>query len=439
MQWQALLSGKRLTLSDQPADSHRSEYHRDYDRIVFSPSFRRLGRKTQVHPFADNDHIHTRLTHSIEVGSVGRSLGIAVGDALVEAKILPAHISSQDIGTIVQAACMGHDIGHPPFGHAGEYAIRHWFESNQDLLHDSLTEHERADLNCFEANAQGFRIMTQIENHRFDGGMRLSCATLGAVLKYPWYSTDTLAEQKKKFNVFASEQLLYLQLCKELGLLHQGEGRFCRHPLSYLMEAADDICYQILDIEDALEMHLLHFDQVKPVFELLSGDRQVTIPSDETNVRRQTIYCRTAAIGNLIQQALKAFMGNYGAIMAGTFNGDLLSCLQGAESEGITQARQLTREYVFTDRRKNEIEVGAYTNISILLTALIGAVNDIKGSHEAGRQPNFRSERILDLMVSHQPAADMSYYQCYMRAGDFLSGMTDHYAAYLAGQIGGKV
>ena len=440
MHWSRLLSRKRLdTQMSKQDDGIRSAYHRDYDRIVFSPSFRRLGRKTQVHPLAANDHIHTRLTHSLEVGCVGRSLGLAVGDWLNSQQRLPDNISSHDIGTIVQSACLAHDIGNPPFGHAGEYAIRAWFKSHQALLDNSLSDTQRSDLMLFEGNAQGFRILTQIESHLFDGGLRLTCATLGSLLKYPWLSSHPKAAKKGKFNIFAAEQQRFLDLSEELGLIELGQHHFCRHPLSYLMEAADDICYKILDLEDALEMGLVTFAEVEPIFKDLAGQRQSDIhdPGAAVSHRRRIIPYRAAAINNLINQAKDIFIQHYNDLMNGQFEGDLLQQLpsESQEANGITEANALTRARVFSDQRKIEIEVGSYSSLSIILEALISAVNERLTS------PNdlsFRSQRILSLMGTNQPDAGSDHYHGYMCVADFVSGMTDNYATYLAGQIGGR-
>ena len=202
MKWCALLSQKRLNKHDDGIHlDARSQYHKDYDRIVFSSAFRRMGRKTQVHPLANNDHIHTRLTHSIEVGSVGRSLGLIIGEFLKQQGDLPADISPQEIGAIVQAACLAHDIGNPPFGHAGEFAIRHWFNENRQHL-AQLNAAELNDLAIFEGNAQGFRVVANTENHYNNGGLHLTYATLGTLMKYPWFSDNPIAAQQGKFNFF---------------------------------------------------------------------------------------------------------------------------------------------------------------------------------------------------------------------------------------------
>jgi len=196
MNWAQLLTPHRShhELIGTP-ESGRSHFHKDHDRIVFSSAFRRLGRKTQVHPLSLNDHIHTRLTHSIEVGSVGRSLGIMAGEAIVDE--LPPWITAADLGAIIQAACLAHDIGHPPFGHAGEYAVRDFFRRHRgSSLLAALSPDERDDLCTFEANAHGFRVVTQTEYHQFEGGMRLTYPTLGTLMKYPWTSMHAGAKEK---------------------------------------------------------------------------------------------------------------------------------------------------------------------------------------------------------------------------------------------------
>ena len=217
MQWQKLLTAKRYGHEqDVTAESGRSHFHKDHDRIIFSSAFRRLGRKTQVHPLALNDHIHTRLTHSIEVGSIGRTLGIRVGELIGEK--LPSWASPHDLGMIVQSACLAHDIGNPPFGHAGEYAIRDWFKrpSSERLL-ETLSEEQRLDIQTFEGNAQGFRVVTTIENHLYNGGLRLTYSTLGTLIKYPWLSTN--ATDKGKFSCYLTELETLQKLASELGLI----------------------------------------------------------------------------------------------------------------------------------------------------------------------------------------------------------------------------
>ncbi|MFC4160010.1 deoxyguanosinetriphosphate triphosphohydrolase [Chitinimonas lacunae] len=438
MNWTSLLSADRLRAQRRPAETGaliaRSDFHKDHDRIVFSSPFRRLGRKTQVHPMTENDHVHTRLTHSIEVGCVGRSLGIMVGHAI--AGHLPPHISPLDLGAIVQAACLAHDIGNPPFGHAGEYAIRDWFRRERHInLLDGLSPAERCDVQTFEGNAQGFRVVTQLENHRFDGGMRLTYATLGATLKYPW--TSEHAGHKQKFSCYQAETHLLEEIAAELGLVRKAAAIWSRHPLSYLMEAADDICYAILDLEDGVEIGMLPFAEICPLLVRMAGmdDKLLELEvAAAPSVRRKMSLLRSKAIDRCVREVTSAFMRNHERLLNGEYEGDLLAACPLFVQEGINASKKLARERIFNNRRKVEIEVGSFTCLDILLEAFCCA------AHQLYREPDklsFRNKRILDLMEYNSPQSGWSLYQSYMRVLDFIGGMTDNYATYLAQQVGG--
>jgi dGTPase len=436
MDWSRLLTTHRYGHESlQPDEVGRSHFHKDHDRIIFSSAFRRLGRKTQVHPFALNDHIHTRLTHSMEVGSVGRSLGIRVGE-LIQAD-LPAWVTPHDVGLIVQSACLAHDIGNPPFGHAGEYAIRDWFASHADDKRlEGLSDIERFDLQVFEGNAQGFRVVTRIENHLDDGGLRLTYPTLGTLLKYPW-GVERSGE-RGKFCSFITELPVLNALGRDLGLLQRGDNTWCRHPLTLLLEAADDICYAILDLEDAIELHILTFDDVKQILLLMCGDLDFddAIFTTEASARRKISALRGKAMENMVNSVVTTFIAHYDTIMAGKYNGELLLDGDQLVREGILTAKRVARERVFPDTRKAELEVGAYTTIGILLDAFCDAIYDlhIRGESRAG----YRSQKILRLMGIHAPRNEPTLYYAYRRMLDFISGMTDNYATYLARQIGGS-
>jgi len=435
MHWPTLLTTHRYGHESlTPDEIGRSHFHKDHDRIVFSSAFRRLGRKTQVHPFSLNDHIHTRLTHSMEVGSVGRSLGIRVGELIADE--LPPWVTPHDLGTIVQSACLAHDIGNPPFGHAGEYAVRDWFARHQDNERLApLSELERLDLQVFEGNAQGFRVVTRIENHLFDGGLRLTFPTLGVLLKYPWGVEQ--AGSKGKFSAFQSEIDILNALGRDLGLVSQGPNQWCRHPLTFLLEAADDICYAILDLEDAIELQILSFEDVKAILLQLCGDLEFddAIFSTEATARRKISALRGKAMENMVDSAVGVFKRQYAQIMSGTYTGELLLDGDPMVRDGILTAKRVARERVFPNTRKAELEVGAYTTLGVLLDAFCDAVYELhrKGEGKVG----YRSEKILRLMGIHAPDADQSLYTGYRRVLDFISGMTDNYASYLARQIGG--
>ncbi len=436
MNWQQLLNAERLGAVRNDLFDHesgRSDFHKDHDRIVFSSPFRRLGRKTQVHPLTENDHVHTRLTHSIEVSCVGRSLGIMAGQRLQYA--LPPYITPYDIGAIVQAACLAHDIGNPPFGHAGEYAIRDWFCRDQHAyLLQNLSANERLDLMTFEGNAQGFRVVTQLENHRFEGGMRLTYATLGTTLKYPWTSSEATASGK--FSCYQSEKNILEEIATELGLPKLGKNRWARHPLSYLMEAADDICYAILDLEDGIEIGMLAYEQVEPLLIQICGGKQDLLELEiaaAPSARRKISLLRGKAIERCVLDVTETFMQHYTAIMEGKFQGDLLNASPSSMRDGINAAKQLARDRIFNERRKIEIEVGSFTCLDILLNAFCNATYQQKVSP----QMSFRMQRILDLMEYNAPRKEWSLYESYSRVLDFIGGMTDNYATYLAQQVGG--
>ena len=431
LSWDSLLSATRYA---HPAaqDPNRSEFHRDYDRIVFSTAFRRLGRKTQVHPFSVNDHVHSRLTHSIEVSSVGRSLAISVYHRIKEH--LPKHLNEHHFGMILQSACLAHDIGNPPFGHAGEAAIREWFRKNResDPL-KSLTDNEMCDFENFDGNAQGYRILSKLEYHFLDGGMRLTYATIGSMLKYPrtaLYGFPT--------SIFATESELYRETANVLGRPELENGVWTRHPLSYLMDAADDICYSILDVEDAIELGILTFAEVRDMFIFLCGeniDVDLEFKESGQNFRDFLSSIRGLAIQNLIDDVSQVFVDHYDEIMAGKLNKSLIELSQSEVMKGIRLAKNLGRDRIYPDRRKTELEVGSYTTLSTVLDAFITGVYEYR---EMGKN-SYRADRIVRLIGQAKIGQSVSTAEAYHQVLDFVSGMTDNYATYLARQIGGLV
>ena len=438
MDWETLLCRERL---GKPAASSeelgRTPFHKDHDRVIFSGAFRRLGKKTQVHPVSSNDHIHTRLTHSLEVSCVGRSLGMRVGEMLRDA--LPHWCAPADLGVIIQAACLAHDIGNPPYGHSGEDAIRHWFHkaSAQGWL-DDMSEAQRQDFLNFEGNAQGFRVLTQLEYHQFDGGMRLTYATLGAYLKYPWTSqhADDAGYKKHKFGCYQAEYPSLLQITDKLGLPLQSEQCWARSPLVYLVEAADDICYALIDLEDGLEMELLSYREVEELLLGLVGDDlpetyRLLGPQDST--RRKLAILRGKAIEHLVNAAAETFIAQQTPLLAGTLPGDLVSHMPDAPRRCVQDAKRMARERIFQDKRKTLHEIGAYSTLETLLEAFCGAVNE----QQSGHNLSFKHRRILDLLGNNAPKADWDRYSSYMRIIDFIAGMTDLYAADMAAQIRG--
>jgi dGTPase len=435
MEWPRLLSLKRFRDDAPPrAEDGRSQFQKDYDRIIFSRAFRRLQGKTQVHPLPDNDHVHTRLTHTLEVASVGRSLGARAGLRLKQDEKLPENIHPQDVGSILQAACLAHDIGNPPFGHAGENAIRGWFKQHPQYLEDLPDNQQKLDLENFEGNAQGLRVISQLEGHLFSGGLRPTFATLGTFIKYPWSSSHASMIQKAKFGFFQTETAIIEEIAAELGLIKTGPASWTRHPLVFLTEAADDICYAIVDLEDALEVRILGFHEVESILSIgLDGpERQEygTIASDD--VPRRLNYLRGKVVDYLVRQAIGAFFENEHSILLGDFTGDLIAHCEEDAREIVTQAKRLASDRIFRDLRKTEIEIGAYSIVDVLLTAFCDACLELKKS-----KLSFKSQRIFDLLGVNAPSAGEPLYACLIRMTDFVSGSTDKFAVTLSRRLSG--
>lgn len=444
MNWQQLLNKDRLGGRSAKDETGRTAFLRDHDKIIFSGAFRRLARKTQVHPLATNDHVHNRLTHSLEVSCVGRTLGIRAGERLQALGHLPPSTNATDLGDIVQSACLAHDIGNPPFGHTGERAIRAWFQDRGHRYLQPLTEQQRSDLLYFEGNAQGFRILTKGEYHQYDDGMRLTYATLATFLKYPWLSADADEHAAKpgKYSSFLSEAEAFREVCNATGLRELAPNRYSRHPLAYLMEAADDFCYAIIDLEDGLEMDLLRWDEVYALLRpALPHSPEVNrLVHSEMRDGRKAALLRGKIIERFIEAGVSAFLEHHDALLDGTLSGDLLQYCDPVVGDVVTAAKGLAGGKVFEHPRKVELEIGAFEVMGALLDGLIEATL----SHARGELRNYRHQRIIDLIGRHSFPPGLAaldeqerIYQCIMRALDFLAGMTDNYATYLAKQFSG--
>lgn len=419
---------------DRHEEFYRSSFHKDYDRLIFSNSFRRLSKKTQVHPLSKNDHVHNRLTHSLEVASVGRSLGLRAGEIF---KKSDESINPYDIGYIVQTACLAHDIGNPPFGHAGEEVIKEWFAKNRDK--NILKELKIEEINDFlhiDGNAQSFRIVTQLENNSFKGGMNLTFATLGALVKYPYSSSKCDEIGKSKFNFFQSEKKFFEILFKELNLIKK-DGTYMRHPLSYLMEVADDTCYGLLDLQDAHELKIITLNDTLRIFELILGKEEVdkSIASEKYNDFQRLSRFVALSINKLTNHAMEKFEENLDDICSENQKSDLLSYFSDATlKEGLLVAKKLGHEKVFNETRKVELELGAYNIIEILLGNLIRATYKLYKCEDES-ELSFRDKRALQLMEKDKPIKSDSLYEMYQRVVDYIVGMTDNHAKYIAHQF----
>ena len=447
MNWSQLLCADRLGNRPTKHEEGRSPFHSDHDKIIFSGAFRRLARKTQVHPLATNDHIHNRMTHSLEVACVGRTLGIRVGEALKDNGDLPQHILPTDIGDIVQASCLAHDIGNPPFGHTGEDAIRNWFQKEGAEFLEGLTPAQQDDIRAFEGNAQGLRVLTTSEYHQYHEGMRLTYATLGSSIKYPWCSTDTILNQRpknNKYGIFQSELEYFHEIANRTGLIARGENWYCRHPLVYLMEAADDFCYGIIDLEDGLEMGILNWNDIYDLLHPVIADSPQLAHLERTlakvNDGRKPALLRGKVIDAFINAGTEAFIKNQAAFLRGEVDGDLISLCDPKVRDAVQAAKDLAKQKIFNHSRRVELEIGAYTVIGTLLTTICGAVYASLGDP---RQMTYKDNRVMALMGDNNFHPSVSKreknyrYLALMSVIDFISGMTDNYATNLAKQFNG--
>ena len=437
MNWQKLLSPARLgTRHSSVGAFGRSDFHKDYDRIIFSAAFRRLQRKTQVHPLPENDNVHTRLTHSLEVSCIGRSLGLMVGHRLSEKGSLPDTIDPDHMAAIVQAAALCHDIGNPPFGHAGEYAIRQWFIDADPAFTGSLSREQFADLTTYEGNAQGFRLLTNKRTGLYDGGMRLTYATLASFLKYPWSASGSPFPQKKKFGAFQKEFALLEEVAEATGLIRTSDQAFCRHPLVYLVEAADDVCYALIDIEDGVELELVEFETLEKMLRpCIEGD----LPAEyhrEQNISRKISFLRGKIMSGLLDALVDAFVRHEEELLAGVWKGDLLACADGPYNELIATAKSFSEKQIILNRRKVQIEVGAFAHLETLLETFCKTALEVHKARSEADIP-YRAGRVRELIGNDAMPIGASLYDLYLVILDYVSGMTDDFAARLARDIGG--
>ncbi|WP_066223435.1 dGTP triphosphohydrolase [Formosa haliotis] len=388
MNWEQLLSLKRFgdvkkrLRKDQ--DETRLGFEVDYDRIIFSSEFRSLQDKTQVIPMSQTDFVHTRLTHSLEVSVVARSLGRKVGEKLLikhpELKLEHGYLPN-DFGAIVASAALAHDIGNPPFGHSGEKAIGEYFKTGFGQKYKAgLTPKQYQDLCDFEGNANGFKILTQSRAGRI-GGLRLSYATLGAFIKYPKESLPKKPTQHvsdKKYGFFQSEKEAFLDVAQELGLIETGASgdiRFKRYPLAYLVEAADDICYTIIDFEDGINLGLIEEEfALEYLIKLVKDVIDINKYNQLNNTQDRISYLRALAINTLINEAISVFEANEDAILNGTFGVSLLD--KSKYEAQINDIIKLSVEKIYQSREVLDKEISGYEVISKLLDTYITAVNN---------------------------------------------------------------
>ena len=438
MNWQQLISNKRFGLEEihEAQKDDRTEFQRDYDRLIFSAPFRRLQNKTQVFPLPGSVFVHNRLTHSLEVSCVGRSLGNSIAIQLVAKYPELANTHVPEIGAIVSAACLAHDLGNPPFGHSGEKAISTYFSEGKGLaLKSQLSSMEWEDLTHFEGNANAFRLLTHQFLGRRKGGFVMTYSTLAAIVKYPFPSV--LAGKKSKFGFFTSEENSYLKIAEELGikrLSKEGEPpQYARHPLVYLVEAADDICYQMMDIEDAYKLKLLTPKEAKDLYLLFFDEKKKRrveeIFSFVTDGNEQIAYLRATVIGILIKECTKVFMENEEAILNGTFEGALIKHISSPLSESYKECSKVAVEKIYRSRDVLDIELAGFHVISTLLELMINAVQSPEKAY---------SQLLINRVSSQYDIKAPTLYGRIQAVLDYLSGMTDVFALDLFRKIKGN-
>lgn len=437
MNWHQLLSTKRLGMEEWEIPGKkedRSQFQRDYDRIIFSSPFRRMQNKTQVFPLPEHIFVHNRLTHSLEVASVGRSLGNLLAEKL--APEFPENPLISEIGTIVSTACLAHDLGNPPFGHSGEAAISGFFENGAGReFSTQLNDPEWKDFTQFDGNANAFRILTHQFKGKRPGGFALTYSILSSLVKYPY---ESVLATKPKFGFFQSEKKDYKKIANQLGILPKQADSisFPRHPLVFLVEAADDICYQIMDLEDAFKLGILSFSETKDYFfsfydhseDLKQLERIKSTLTLVTDKNEQISYLRAGVIGKLIRECLAIFLENQSEIMEGRFEKTLIGSLKNKPAEAMQHIREISYSQIYNHRSVVEIEIAGFRIIGSLLEEFIGASIQPKSLY---------SKKILSLIPEQYQTETGLLYHKIQSVVDFISGMTDVFALDLYRKIKG--
>lgn len=449
MDWYQLLSDRRLGKPHDMTEHDRTAFQKDVDRIVFSSAFRRLQDKTQVFPLAQNDYVRTRLTHSLEVSSVGRSLGTLVGKHITTGYHL-THVSAEDFGSIVAAACLAHDIGNPPFGHFGEEAIRAFFIERPigQAICEKVTPKQAQDLRHFEGNAQGFRILTQLQNPDVYGGMQLTCATLGAFTKYPCTQQhrDESRIASKKNGLLLGDVALFSEIAQELGLIAYENHVWARHPLVYLMEAADDICYAIIDIEDAHQIKQLDFETAYSLLRPLAVTACEKTLKGMQSQSDQLSYLRAKAIGYLVQEAVKVFIDNEKKLLMGDYHTAIANNIPSAKA--LSALTGYAAKHIYNCSAVVETQIAGYRILGDLLEIFCEAVEDIaqeqidkknqkKGAHKAKAVSYMLMNLLPTRFIGRQRQFADCPYRRSLKVVDYISGMTDSYAVSLYQKLTG--
>jgi len=437
MNWEQLITTKRFGMENIHVGSQdsRTEFQRDYDRLIFSPPFRRLQNKTQVFPLPGSVFVHNRLTHSLEVSCIGRSIANIVSMELAKRHPEQAHLFTE-IGTIVATACLAHDMGNPPFGHSGENAIGTFFSERKGQEYReriTVSDEQWRDFEMFEGNANTFRLLTHTFEGRRAGGFVFTYPTLASIVKYP-YQSIYADSGKQKFGFFVSDRPSYERIANDLGIVRdpQYPERYVRYPLVYIVEAADDICYELMDIEDAFKLKIISYDDtVSLLLGYLDETRQrraQTVFSKVEDRNERIAYLRSTVMSLLVDATSQVFLDHEDEILAGTFSGSLLDCITGNLRQQYDVCAEFSAKNIYRSHMVVDIELAGYKIISELLELIMAAAFEPQKSY---------SRLFLD-RIPHQYAvmADDDYLRV-QSVLDYISGMTDVYALDLYSKING--
>ena len=439
MEWKQLISNKRFGQEHKHAERHddRSEFKRDYDRLIFSSAFRRLQNKTQVFPLPGSIFVHNRLTHSLEVASVGMSIGNDISRRVIQKQPDLKDTLVEEIGTIVSAACLAHDLGNPPFGHSGEKAIQTFFSEGPGLKIKSMVSSEFwDDITHFEGNANAFRILTHRFKGRRQGGFVMTYSMLASIVKYPFASS--LAGNHGKFGFFASEAESYRKIADELGISCKsapGEPlKYARHPLVYMVEAADDICYEIMDIEDSHKLKILSYAETEHLLlsffdeDIQQKIRQRIIDEELTDENEKVVYMRASVIGKLENECVAAFLAHEEEILAGTFEGSLIDHISERQTKAYKECEKTSYSKIYQSKPVLDIELSGYQIMATLMKVFV----------EAAVNPSrFYSKQLLRRVSSQYDIENENLEERIMAVLDYISGMTDIYALDIYQKING--
>ena len=440
MNWKQLISNKRLGQESRHAIRHddRSEFKRDYDRLIFSAPFRRMQNKTQVFPLPGSIFVHNRLTHSLEVASVGMSLGNDVAHCVMKTRPELADTLFTQIGTIVSTACLAHDMGNPPFGHSGEKAIQTFFtEGKGAYLKDRLSPELWNDITHFEGNANAFRLLAHRFKGRRDGGFVMTYTTLASIVKYPFASA--LAEKGHgKFGFFCTEADIFSRIADDLGIIRKSAdgcpAEYARHPLVYLVEAADDICYEIMDIEDAHKLKIVTYEETKRLFldffdEMGQNHIMQRIHDEEiTDDNEKVIYMRACVINALERACVDAFMRHEDEIMRGEFSGSLIDSIDDRLVKAYRNCTELSKKRIYKSKPVLDVELSGFKIMDSLMEVMTEA---------AVNPQRFYSRQLISRVSSQYDISAPDLETRIMAVIDYISGMTDVYALDIYQKING--